>query len=140
MFFIEQELKKILGYSQYGKCNSFIGQACYVRVNEEVRLRLEFSKDSTTTYDGLKMVMLNRKEGIVDSNIIKFADIWGKKAVSNPSFKEGIFPQIWTYGDRTEWYVYKPMPKDYRGLAGAIDSYMSMFQETEIEQGPQMEL
>lgn len=137
--FLRMELKKVLGMTRYSEVATYIGSCGYVRVNEEVRMRLEFSRSSTTTYDGIVMTMLNRKEGTIDTNAMKFRDIWGRKAVSNPNFKEGIIPHIWENGEK-EWYVYKPNQKDYQILADEISQYVGLFQEAEIAQGPQMNM
>ena len=137
--FLRMELKKVLGMTRYSEDATYIGSCGYVRVNEEVRMRLEFSRSSTTTYDGIVMTMLNRKEGTIDTNAMKFRDIWGRKAVRNPNFKEGIIPHIWENGEK-EWYVYKPNQEDYRILADEISRYVGLFQEAEIAQGLQMNM
>lgn len=137
--FLRMELKKMLGMTRYSEDATYIGSCGYVRVNEEVRMRLEFSRSSTTTYDGIVMTMLNRKEGTIDTNAMKFRDIWGRKAVRNPNFKEGIIPHIWENGEK-EWYVYKPNQEDYRILADEISRYVGLFQEAEIAQGLQMNM
>lgn len=110
-----------------------------MRVNEDVRLRLEFFRSSTSTYDGFVMTMINRTEGAIDTNVLKFKDIWGYKAVSNPNFKEKIIPYIWENGYKA-WYVYKPNQKDYQMLADEINQYVGLFQESEMAQGPQMNM
>ena len=137
--FLRMELKKVLGMTRYSDVATYIGSCGYVRVNEEVRMRLEFSRSSTTTYDGIVMTMFNRKEGTIDTNALKFRDIWGRKVVSNPNFKEGIIPHIWENKGK-EWYVYKPNQKDYQVLANEIGQYVGLFQEAEITQGPQMNM
>ena len=131
MNFLQMELKKILGITKCRENAVYIGNSGYVRVNEDVRLRLEFFRSSTSTY--------NRTEGAIDTNVLKFKDIWGYKAVSNPNFKEGIIPHIWENGNQT-WYVYKPNQKDYQMLADEINQYVGLFQEAEITQGPQMNM
>ena len=87
MNFLRAELKKILDMTQYREAATYIGSCGYVRVNEDVRMRLEFFGSAATTYNGIIMTMINRKEGTIDTNVLKFQDIWGKKAVSNPNFK-----------------------------------------------------
>lgn len=139
MHFLQKELKKILDATQCRDDEAYIGTTGYVRINEDVRMRLEFTRSSTSTYDGIVITMLNRKEGPIDTNVLKFKDIWGKKSVSNPNFKEGIVPHIWEYREKTEWYVYKPNQKDYQMLAEEINQYTSLFQE-EVIQGPQMSM
>lgn len=111
-----------------------IGKASYIGINGAVRLRLEFPGSSASSYDGIIMTMLNRKDGPIDTNVLKFKDIWGKKSVSNSNFKEGLVPYIWEYRDKTEWYVYQPNKRDYQILAEEIRQYISMFQEAEVLQ------
>ena len=139
MNFLRAELKKILDMTQYREEATYIGSCGYVRVNEDVRMRLEFSGSAATTYNGIVMTMINRKEGTIDTNALKFQDIWGKKAVSNPNFKEGIVPHIWENKGKA-WYVYKPNHKDYQILAAEISQYVGLFQEAEMTQGPQMNM
>lgn len=137
--FLQKELKKILGITRFSQDAAYTGSCGYVRVDKDIRMRLEFSKSSTSTYDGILMTMLNRKEGTIDTNVLKFKEIWGNKAVSNPNFKEGIIPHIWDNREK-EWYVYKPNQKDYQILADEISQYIELFQEAELIQGPQMNL
>ena len=103
-------------------------------------MRLEFSKSSTGTYDGIVMTMLNRKEGTIDNNTLKFRDIWGEKTVVKHNFREeGIIPHIWENEEKA-WYVYKPNQKEYQMLADETNQYIRLFQEAEITQGPQMNM
>ena len=139
MNFLQMELKKILGITKCRENVVYIGNSGYVRVNEDVRLRLEFFRSSTSTYDGLVMTMINRTEGAIDTNVLKFKDIWGYKAVSNPNFKEGIIPYICENRNKA-WYVYKPNQKDYQMLADEINQYVGLFQESEMAQEPQMNM
>ena len=69
MNFLRMELKKVLGMTRYSKDATYIGSCGYVSVNEEVRMRLEFSRSSSTTYDGIVMTMFNRKDGTIDTNV-----------------------------------------------------------------------
>ena len=138
--FLRMELKKVLGMTRYSEDATYIGSCGYVRVNEEVRMRLEFSRSSTTTYDGIVMTMLNRKEGTIDINTLKFRDIWGEKTVVKHNFREeGIIPHIWENEEKA-WYVYKPNQKEYQMLADETNQYIRLFQEAEITQGPQMNM
>ena len=140
MNFLQKELKKILDMSQCGEDAVCIGKASYIRINGDVRLRLEFSGSSSGSYDGITMTMLNRKDGPIDTNVLKFKEIWGNKSVNNPNFKDGLVPHIWEYRDKTEWYVYQPNKKDYQILAEEISRYIDMFQEAEVSQGPQINM
>lgn len=125
--------------TQYREEATYIGSCGYVRVNEDARMRLEFFGSAITTYNGINMTMIDRKEGTIDTNALKFQDIWGKKAVSNPKFKEGIVPHIWENKGKA-WYVYKPNQKDYQILADEISQYVGLLQTAEMTQAPQMNM
>jgi hypothetical protein len=47
----------------------------------------------------------------------------------NPNFKDGINPHVWKHGENYEWYACQPTPGDFEKIAGAVDSYLEMFQE-----------
>lgn len=140
MSFLQQELKKILNLTHCAGDVTYIGSTGYVRVNADVRMRLAFAQSSTTSYDRIVMTMINRKDGPIDTNVLKFKDILGKKPVSNSYFEEGIAPHIWEYREKMEWYAYKPSRKDYQMLADEISRYANLFQEQEATQGPQMHM
>lgn len=59
MNFLRAELKKILDMTQYREAATYIGSCGYVRVNEDVHMRLEFLGSATTTYNGIIMTMIN---------------------------------------------------------------------------------
>ena len=68
-------------------------------------------------YDRLKVTLLNRNEGMIDSMVVKFGDVWGLKKTTNPNFRDGVNPHIWSYGKEIGWYVYRPGKEDYKVLS-----------------------
>lgn len=80
-------------------------------------------------------------DGPVDALALRLSDLIGKKMVSNPNFRDGITPYIWKYGDKIEWYVYKPTKADYDQISGALNDYFNVFREPtqELEQSGQSE-
>ena len=79
----------------------------------------------------------NRKEGVVDSILLRFTDIWGKQKVSNPNFREGVNPHIWTDSGKSEWYVFHPGAADYQKVADTVENYLSVFQDMAMTQESQ---
>lgn len=127
MNFFEQELRKIVG-SQYPD-TAFVGRACYVRLNEMNRAKIQFTTCGTADrYQALQMTILNRNDGQVDTLRLRFADLLGKGQVSNPYIQQSG-PYAWTYNGKTEWYAYHPNDRDYRQLADAVSGYLDVFQE-----------
>lgn len=128
MTFFEQELRKIIG-EEYPDA-TFVGRACYVRLSDMNRARIEFATTTTADhYDALRMTILNRNEGTVDKLTLRFADLLGKKQVSNPNFKSGINPHVWNDYGKCDWYVYHPNDSDYQRLTSAVTDYLDVFQE-----------
>lgn len=138
MNFFEKELKKLVGQSNALADPRYIGRACYGRVSENIRVKLQFITMGTHEhYEALKATLINNTEGEIDSSIVRFRDIWGIKPSDNPNFRDGVNPHIWTYQGKSEWYVYEPTPADYEKLADNVDEYLEMFSE-DMECGQSM--
>jgi hypothetical protein len=130
MNFFEQELRKLVGRSDALDDPRYIGRACYGRVSGNIRAKLQFvTMGHADHYEGLKVTLLNNTEGEIDTNIIRFKDLWGAKPVNNRNFPDGVTPYIWTYNGESEWYVYKPTPADYEMLADNVAEYLELFSE-----------
>ncbi|MDR1663647.1 MAG: hypothetical protein LBR83_01815 [Clostridiales bacterium] len=106
----------------------FAGRACFGDLGGQNRAKLQFTTIShADQYSALAVDILNRTDGKVDSLLFHFKDIWGSKPVSNPNFKDGVKPYIWTSGVKNDWYVYKPSPRDFEVLADSVNNYLSVF-------------
>lgn len=140
MNYFAQELRKILVQSSLDCPVSYAGRSAYLQIDQELRARLEFiSMNIANHYNALRLTILNRTEGAVDVNTLRFCDLLGKKTVSNPNFREGIVPYLWDDHGKVGWYVYQPTQADHRLLAGAVDEYLQVFRQEEMQQNtPQM--
>lgn len=135
MNFYEQELKKIMGESGVLKKQQYVGRKCYGVIDGEIRGCVEFvTLGISNQYAGIKASLLNRKEGQIDSMLIRFSDLFGKKKVHNPNFIDGIVPHIWEDGGKPEWYVYHPEERDYKQLMEEVENYFGIFQEEVMAQ------
>ena len=138
MNFFENELKKVMAESAILKNQKYVGRACFGIVSEELRARVEFVTTGTASqYEGIKTSIINRKEGVVDSMLLRFSDIWGKRKVGNPNFKDGIILCIWVDEGKSDWYVYHPTKGYYGQLSVGIEQYLYVFQDMEMTQGEQ---
>lgn len=126
----EQELRKLFVHDALFEDTKFIGRMCYGKIGDNIRVRAELTTlGHADHYEALKITMLNRTEGVIDTVNIRFSDLYGKKQVCNPNFREGVNPHLWYDNGRLEWYVYKPTPADFEQLSEAVDSYLEMFRE-----------
>jgi hypothetical protein len=137
--FFEQELHKLVDAGIELDNVKFAGRACYGDLGGENRAKMQFvTMGYADHYSALSVDILNRVDGKVDSLIFRFQDIWGQKQVSNPNFRDGFMPHIWTSGLKSEWPVYKPTPRDFEILAESVNDYLSVFMERDTgrEQEP----
>ena len=122
MNFFEKELRKLVGQSETLADPRYIGRACYGRVSDDVRIKLEFVIMGThDQYEALKATLINNTEGMIDSNSIILRDIWEQDS------DRRIRPQICSYDGKYKWYEYQPTPADYESLASSVDDYIEMF-------------
>lgn len=137
MTFFEQELQKLFGKDTDLSDVRIVGNACYGRLSDDVRVKICFADTHVAgQYDALKVTLINRLEGPVDCMVLLFSDLWGLKKTSNPNFKNGVFPHIWKNGREVGWYVYQPVKTDYDQLFGAVNDYLSVFGEPVRRQQP----
>lgn len=131
MSFFTEELKKCTEGFEGRKC---IGNAMYIPLGENNRLKIFFTTlGYADHYEALSISAVDKNNGVIDKNTIKFSDVWGKKQVSNTNFKDGITPYIWKYGNDVSWYVYTPTPRGMELLAEQISDYAELFMEQRIE-------
>lgn len=123
----EQELRRIVS-PRYPDA-TYVGRACYVRLSEMNRAKVEFiSTHITSQYDALRLTILNRDEGAVDNLVLRFSDLLEKKPTSNPNFRDGVIPHLWDNYGKVAWYVYQPSSRDYQELSDTVGSYLEVFQ------------
>lgn len=119
-----------------------VGNACYGRLTDNIRVKVNFQTGGIADhYDRLKVTLLNRNEGIIDSMVLTFQDVLGIKKTSNPNFRDGVNPHIWSYGRETKWYVYQPGEADYKKMSEAVNTYLEVFKEPveTMQMGQRME-
>ena len=133
MNFFEQELQRLVKNCPELKNPVFAGRACFAELGGDVRVKLQFvTTGHADHYEAVKATVLNRTQGEVDTALLRFQDSWGKKAVRNPNFREGIIPYIWTDSGKSDWYVYQPTVADFRQLAAEVNAYAGVFADRSV--------
>ncbi len=127
MTFFERELRKIV--EPIDPNASYVGRACYVRLDDKNRAKIQFVTCGTAEhYQALQLTILNRNDGQIDTLRVRFADIWGKGQIKNLSIEQDG-PYAWTYNGKTTWYAYQPTDRDYDKLTDAVCTYLEVFCE-----------
>lgn len=135
----EQELRKLFDHDKLFSNTRFFGNLCYGRLTDQIRVKINFETGIMAgRYDRLRITLINRNEGPIDSAILHFKDIWGMKETSNPNFPGGISPYLWDSYGKVDWYVYSPTKTDYKKLFESARDYLEVFQEPEHQQQQQI--
>lgn len=129
----ENELNKIFGNDDLLKNTKYIGRVCFGELDGDMRLRAEFiTLGVSSHYEALKLSAINRKDGVVDSVVVRFSELWGKKQTQNPNFPDGIYPHLWLSDNKLGWYVYQPSKSDFDLLKNSVKNYMSIYITNDI--------
>lgn len=141
--FFEQELWYLFGDGKTFDNPACSGQACLGTLGKDLRVRVQFvSTHISGEYDALKLAVLNRTGGPVDTQILKLEDLLGKKPVpGNPNFRGGVTPHIWDCYGKLEWYAYRPTNADYETIRQAASQYLNVFRDRQQERtqdGPKL--
>ena len=125
MTFYEKELHKLFGDSEkLSEDTVFAGKTMITKIGENLRAKVQFVNTNISgQYDALRLTIINRSEGTIDSETFKFSDIIGMKGDRDP--------HIWDDGERVGWFIYKPTAYDYNLISDAIEDYISMYADQE---------
>ena len=133
--FFEQELGRLFGDGQVIRNPTYSGRSCFGTLGKDLRVRARFiTTGYADHYDALKITVLNRTDGPVDTLVLKLKDLLGKKPVpGNPNFREGVSPHIWDNYGKQEWYAYHPTAADYEVIRQAAKQYLDVFRDRQQE-------
>ena len=124
MNFFEQEMRRLFGESPVIQEAKFSGKTLIGKVDDELRVKLQFiTTGYADHYDSVRMRIINRTEGEVDSQVFKFTDIIGKPNSGSRSV------YIWDDRGTADWYGYHPTAIDYDKISETINDYISMYQD-----------
>ena len=135
----ETELRKLFEDGEIICSPQFIGRTCMGTLGKDLRVRAEYVTTGVARhYDAVRLTVLNRIDGPVDTIILDLLDLWGKKPVpNNPNFRQGVAPHIWDDSGKCEWYAYRPNEEDYHILRQAAEGYLNTFRDRRKD-GPKL--
>ena len=133
--FFERELGRVFGDGQVIRDPTYSGRACLGTLGKDLRVRAQFiTSGYADHYDALKITVLNRTDGPVDTLVLKLKDLLGMKPVpGNPYFPNGVAPHIWLDQGKPEWYAFQPTAADYDTIRQAAKQYLDVFRDRQQE-------
>ena len=97
--FFEQELWHLFGDGKTFDNPACSGRACLGTLGRDLRVRAQFiSTHISGEYNALKLTVLNRTDGPVDTLVLKLKDLLGPKLVPvDSTFREGVTHRTWVW-------------------------------------------
>ena len=131
MTFFENELKKMFDSCDFITDKTYSGKTMLGKLGDDLRIKISFvTTGYADHYTALRVKIINRTEGEVDSETFKFGDIIGKQKTAY----DRIDPYIWTYGGEDKWYI--PITNNQRSLiADTVTDYASMYLDEGMTMG-----
>ena len=123
MTFFENELKKMFDSCDFITDKTYSGKTMLGKLGDDLRIKISFvTTGYADHYTALRVKIINRTEGEVDSETFKFGDIIGKQKTAY----DRIDPYIWSYRGKDEWYI--PISDRQRELiADTVTDYASLY-------------
>lgn len=139
MYFFESELRKIVKNCDNIHSPKYIGKACTFRMGGGLTGKIEISTGIMADhYDRLKIKVMNRSEGVIDSQVVTFEDILGRKQAD---YGDKISPHIFGYSSNEySWYGMSLNTKDYTAIAETVNGYLDSFIEQDETESEDMEM
>ncbi|RJE46620.1 hypothetical protein A7K50_12710 [Dehalobacter sp. MCB1] len=79
----ESELRKLFDHDTVFANTRFVGRTCYGKLGDHIRVRAEFiTLGYANKYEALKVPLLNRTEGVIDTTVVCQGHITGSKQKS----------------------------------------------------------
>lgn len=103
----------------------FCGNYMLAKLDDNLRIKLRFVTGGTAQkYTGLKAEIINKTDGLVDSQVLKFGDIIGLRN-SDVGKSE---PYVWEYNHDIDWY-YPVSAREEKMIADKVSEYAEMYCE-----------
>lgn len=131
MTFFEKTLRQMFGESEVLPDPEFSDKTLLAKLDEDFRVKVSFTTLGVADhYEALRVRIINRTEGEVDSQVFKLDTVLDGKHTDHP-YLSGV--QICDYGLGFEWYGYHPSANDLKQIAQTMADYVSMYQSQGME-------
>ena len=122
--FFEAELSHIMEHVNTDFEVRYAGGSAYMTNGQNVVRVMFHNSFSVDNFDALKVYVVNKDDGKIDTSYVKFTNALGLK-YGNASVGK-IGPHIWV--DREpHWAFYQPVEDDYKKLAETIQLMIDLY-------------
>ena len=127
--FYERQLKRM--FSDIGSQSVdtvFAGKAMLSKISDDLRAKVEFvTGRMASQYEGLKLSIIHKNEGIIDSQSFMFHEIIGLKGAARDRR-----PHVWDDNGKAAWFGYEPTTTELETIGANVEDYIGMYADLEL--------
>ena len=135
--FYERQLKRM--FSAIGSQSVdtvFAGKAMLSKISDDLRAKVEFvTGRMASQYEGLKLSIIHKNEGIIDSQSFMFHEIIGLKGAARDRR-----PHVWDDNGKAAWFGYEPTTAELETIGSKVEDYISMYADLELTESNGMRM
>lgn len=128
--FYERQLKRMFSDLDTESGDTvFAGKAMLSKISDDLRAKVEFVTGRVAgQYEGLKLSIINKNEGVIDTQTFMFHEIIGLKGAARDRK-----PHIWDDNGKVAWFGYEPTPSEFEDIASKVEDYIWMYADQEMQ-------
>lgn len=129
MNFYEKQLKRMFSDldTQSGD-TVYAGKAMLSIISDDLRAKVEFvTGRMASQYEGLKLSIINKNEGVIDTQTFMFYEIIGLKGSARDRK-----PHVWDDNGNANWFGYEPTSAELEKIAAKVEDYIFMYADQEL--------
>ena len=129
MNFYEQQLKSMFPELDTKSGDTvFAGKSMLSVISDDLRAKVEFMTGRVAgQYEGLRLSIINKNEGIIDSQSFMFYEIIGMKG-SEKDRK----PHIWDDNGKASWFAYEPTDAELESIGSKVEEYVWLYADHDL--------
>ena len=126
MNFFESELRLMFGNNNIINDPKIVGRTLLGKLDDDLRVKLQcVSTGISKHYNAIQISILNRTDGVVDKETMRFGDIIGLK---NDHGTPSVYPYMWEESN-SKAYWYTPVSISEKAqIADTVLDYVGMYQ------------
>lgn len=120
MNFFEQQMRSMFSDKEILTDAQFVGRTMIAKIDDDLRVKAQFIHTLVSKqYDAIRVRIINRTEGEVDTETMLFADIIG--------LKDGkVKPYMWECDNKGRWHTPVNI-NETETIAAAVINYIAMY-------------
>ena len=130
MNFYEQQFRRMFDEECPMSEIVYVGRTMIGKLGDDLIAKISFETDGkANNYPALKLSIINREDGEVDSQMFRFGDILSRRSLSDST----IDVHAWEYRGRAEWFGYTPLGQELESIGDTVSEYMALYLKHDID-------